>query len=170
MYDYNDMDQIIDGQIWLGNLMSAENIQALQNRGIFKVLTVMKGSNLKYDIEDGFIHKKIEVVDLGDQNIIQYFGECLNFIKGEERVLVHCSAGSSRAATIVIAYLMWAKKMTYDKAFEFVVDKRFIVCPNFGFREQLKMFEGLLISNNYDINRINFKAIIWNRALGTSYI
>ena len=169
MYVNNDMDPIIDGQIWLGNLAAAQNIQALQDRGIIKVLTVMNGSNLKYNIEDGFIHKKVEVVDLGDQNIIQYFGECLNFIEGEERVLVHCSAGASRSATIVIAYLMWAKRMTYEKASEFVRNKRYVVCPNFGFREQLKLFERLLIANNYDIYRINFKAIRWNRSLGTSY-
>ena len=169
MYVNNDMDPIIDGQIWLGNLAAAQNIQALQDRGIIKVLTVMNGSNLKYNIEDGFIHKKVEVVDLGDQNIIQYFGECLNFIEGEERVLVHCSAGASRSATIVIAYLMWAKRMRYEKASEGVRNKRYVVCPNFGFREQLKLFERLLIANNYDIYRINFKAIRWNRSLGTSY-
>ena len=169
MYDYNDMDEIIQGKIWLGNLMSAENIQALQDRGIIKVLTVMNGSNLKYDLEDGFIQKKVEVADFSEQNIIQYFGECLNFIEGDERVLVHCAAGASRSATIVIAYLMWANKMNYDKASQFVRDKRFIVSPNFGFREQLKMFEKLLIENDYDINRINFKEIKWNPPADLSY-
>ena len=161
MYDYNDMDAIIEGQLWLGNLKSAKNTQALNDRGIIKVLTVMDHSNLKYELEDGIIHKKVEVVDLGEQNIIQYFGECLNFINGEERVLVHCAAGSSRSGAIVIAYLMWAKRMKYDEASQFVRDKRYIVCPNFGFRDQLKMFEKLLIENDYDINRINFKGIKW---------
>ena len=161
MFAFNDMDEIIEGQVWLGNLISAENRQALKERGIIKVLTVMNDSNLKYDLEDGFIQKKVEVVDFGAQNIIQYFGECLNFMKGEERVLVHCAAGASRSATIVIAYLMWKYKMKYDKASQLVRDKRFVTCPNSGFIQQLKMFEKLLIENDYDINRINFKAIKW---------
>ena len=161
MFDFNYMDEIIGGKLWLGNLISAENIQDLKDKGITKILTVMNGSNLKYDIEEGFFHKKVEVDDFYDQNIIKYFGECLNFINGEEKVLVHCAAGASRSATIVIAYIMLTKKMKYDDASQLVRDKRFIICPNFGFREQLKMFEKLLIENDYDIFRINFKEINW---------
>ena len=83
-------------------------------------------------------------------------------MKGEEKILVHCRAGASRSATIVIAYLMWTKKMEYGKALQFVKDKRFIVFPNDGFREQLKMFEKLLKENDYDIEKINFKEIKWS--------
>ena len=68
-------------------------------------------------------------------------------------------AGASRSATIVIAYLMWTQKMDYEKAFQFVKDKRYIVYPNFGFRKQLQQFEKLLKENDYDIDKINFKEI-----------
>ena len=95
------------------------------------------------------------------QNIIKYFGECLNFIKGEDKILVHCVAGSSRSATIVIAYIMWSKKMTYSKAFNFVKNKRSIIYPNTGFIEQLKLFEKELIKNDYDIDKIKFDEIKW---------
>ena len=169
MFSFNDMDEILPGKLWLGNDISAQNIQALKDKGITKVLTVMKESNLKYDIEDGFIHRKVEVVDFYKQNIIQFFGECLNFIQGEEKVLVHCAAGASRSATIVIAYIMWANKMIYDEASQLVRDKRFIVCPNFGFREQLKLFETLLIENDYDLYKINFKEIKWEPPKDFSY-
>ena len=70
-------------------------------------------------------------------------------------------AGASRSATIVIAYLMWTKKMKYQEALDFVKKKRFIVFPTYGFREQLKMFEKLLIENDYDIDKINFNDIKW---------
>ena len=69
-------------------------------------------------------------------------------------------AGASRSATIVIAYLMWAKKMSFNDAFNFVKGKRLII-PNLGFKQQLEMFEKLLIDNNYDIDKINFKEIKW---------
>ena len=107
------------------------------------------------------IHKYVEISDFDFKNIIQYFGECLNFIKGEEKVFVHCMAGASRSATIVIAYLMWIKKMKFDEALNFVISKRPIVDPNDGFREQLKIFEKLLEKNNYDIDKINFSEIKW---------
>ena len=118
---------------------------------IYKIMRLEEGKDYETEIRD-----------FEDQNIIQYFGECLKFMKGEEKILVHCRAGASRSATIVIAYLMWTKKMEYGKALQFVKDKRFIVFPNDGFREQLKMFEKLLKENDYDIEKINFKEIKWS--------
>ena len=44
----------------------------------------------------------------------------LNFIKGDDNILLHCAAGASRSATIVIAYLMWKNKMKFDDALKFV--------------------------------------------------
>ena len=70
--------------------------------------------------------------------------------------------GQSRSATIVIAYLMWKKKMNYDEAFTFVNNIRKIF-PHEGFIEQLKLFGKLLEKNDYDINKINFKEINWKR-------
>ena len=71
-------------------------------------------------------------------------------------------AGASRSATIVIAYLMWTKKMKFIDALNYTQSKRNIVDPNLGFKEQLKMFEKLLVDNNYDIEKINFKEIKWD--------
>ncbi len=85
----------------------------------------------------------------------------MNFIKGEEKVFVHCAAGESRSATIVIAYLMWNKKMTFDKAYNLVKEKRPRIYPNFGFRQQLQMFEKLLLENGFNISNIYFRSIKW---------
>ena len=156
---FNDMDEIVDN-IWLGNYIAAKDKDLLKKQGIKKVLTVMDDYGPIYENNE-FIHKKFLVDDINSQNIIQYFGECLNFIKGEEKVLVHCMAGASRSATIVIAFLMWAKKMKFDEALKLTMSKRSIVYPNFGFLDQLKKFEKLLIDNEYDIGKINFKEIKW---------
>ena len=111
--------------------------------------------------EHGFYQKIINIMDYDSENIIQYFGECLNFIKGPEKVFVHCAAGESRSATIVIAYLMWQKKLTFDKAYNFVKQKRSRIYPNFGFRQQLQMFEKLLFENGFNIINIYFRSIKW---------
>ena len=156
--NYRDLDEIED-KLWLGNSISAGNTNDLKEKGITKILTLMDEPPKNKD--DGFKRKTIEIMDISNENIIQYFGECLNFIKGDEKILVHCAAGASRSATVVIAYLMWKNKMKFEDAMKFVQKKRPIIYPNFGFKEQLKMFEKLLIENNYDINKINFKEIKW---------
>ena len=59
----------------------------------------------------------------------------------ENRVLVHCLAGMSRSATIVIAYLIATTPMTAGEATEFVRSKRRIIRPNYGFTKQLEQYE-----------------------------
>ena len=156
---YNYLDQIIDN-IYLGNLLAAKDIEGLKKKGIKKILSVMDEEAPKYEKSD-FIHKKVNVEDYNGQNIIQYFGECLNFMKGEEKILVHCMAGASRSATIVIAYLMWTKKMNDTDAFKFIQKKRATVNPNKGFKDQLKKFGKLLYCKNYNIDKIDFKGFKW---------
>ena len=159
MEHYSDMNEIIDN-LYLGNFFAAKDAEYLKKIGIEKVLTVMDDGRPRYREKD-FVHKIFSVDDYSGENIIQYFGECLKFIKGDQKTLVHCMAGASRSATIVIAYLMWTLKMKFLDALEYTTKKRPIVYPNCGFKEQLKMFEKLLIDNDYDIDKIDFKEIKW---------
>ena len=154
------MDQITP-EVYLGNSSSATNISTLKNLGINKVLSIMDCGSPKYNDEDNITHKTISAADICSQNIIKYFGECLNFIKGKEKVLVHCMAGASRSASVVIAYLMWNNKMTFHHALNFVKEKRFVIYPNAGFKEQLQLFEKELVKNDYDIDKIKFEEIKW---------
>ena len=157
-----DIDEIEEGKLWLGSF-DPENVKVLKEKGIKKILTIMDGdpSKISYK-EHGFNQKIIDIMDFSYENIIQYFGECLNFLEGEEKVFVHCAVGLSRSPTIVIAYIMWKNKMTFDRAYIFVKLKRPEISPNYGFQTQLKMFEKLLFENDFNINNIDFKSIKWN--------
>ena len=153
----SEMDQITE-KIWLGNYDASRNKNNIKKQGITKILSIMDYAP-QFDIEDNVIQKIIEVIDSPTFNIIQYFGECLNFMEGNEKILVNCMIGSSRSATIVIAYIMWKQKMKYEDAFNFVKSKRKIINPNYGFKEQLRIFEDLLIKNDYDLNKIDFNSL-----------
>ena len=151
MFELNHpMDEIIEN-LYLGDLESSEDVNKLKELGIKKVLSILDGFWPKYNESDNIIHKTLMVHDYEQENIIKYFGECLNFIKGNEKILVHCAAGASRSATVVIAYLMWNKKMPYEDALKFTQGKRKIVWPNPGFKDQLKLFEKELLEKNYII-------------------
>ena len=61
-----------------------------------------------------------------------------------ERCLVHCAAGVSRSATIVLAYLMKYHHHTLRDAFLFLMEKRPQIWPNEGFLLQLLRYESEL--------------------------
>ena len=57
------------------------------------------------------------------------------------KVLVHCHAGISRSATVVMAYLMRKKQQPFREVWAQVKSKRRLVNPNDGFLEQLKIWD-----------------------------
>ncbi|KAJ1547520.1 hypothetical protein HK096_002550 [Nowakowskiella sp. JEL0078] len=69
-----------------------------------------------------------------------------------KRILVHCHAGVSRSATIILAFLMIKKQMSLYEAWNFVFVRRPIIRPNEGFAEELrKLDEELKVLNEKDI-------------------
>lgn len=49
-------------------------------------------------------------------------------------MLVHCSQGVSRSATIAIAYCMWKLALPYDDVFDNAKKIRHVISPNYGFQ------------------------------------
>eukprot|EP01017_Pseudomicrothorax_dubius_P026315 TRINITY_DN2926_c0_g1_i6.p1 TRINITY_DN2926_c0_g1~~TRINITY_DN2926_c0_g1_i6.p1 ORF type:complete len:110 (+),score=16.36 TRINITY_DN2926_c0_g1_i6:398-727(+) len=88
---------------------------------------------------------KHNAIDIPSQDLKSKFNESIEFINlarsRGENVLVHCYAGISRSATIVIAYLLREYKYRLEEALAYVVAKRSIVKPNDGFYYQLVEFE-----------------------------
>jgi len=64
-------------------------------------------------------------------NIIDKGGACF----------VHCKGGMSRSASIVIAYLMKHRGLSFDVATQVTRHGRPNIDPNFGFRRELQKFE-----------------------------
>lgn len=83
----------------------------------------------------------------------QHFEECIKFIEENlalgRNVLVHCHAGVSRSATIVIAYLMAKYNMFANEATDFLKSKRECIQPNDRFLQNLKDFQKEVAKGKY---------------------
>ncbi|MCP9257580.1 hypothetical protein DINM_000740 [Dirofilaria immitis] len=79
--------------------------------------------DLKPDLQMANVAKGI-YLDLPWTNLEQHFDKCHEFmeeaVQSGGNVLVHCNAGVSRSATIVLSYIMRYNKMTLREALEHV--------------------------------------------------
>lgn len=89
---------------------------------------------------------RVPLEDDPNANILPYLDTAVdriqeNIVSRNYHVLVHCVAGVSRSAAIVIAYLMKFKKMTLRDAFNYCYNLRPVIRPNNGFMMQLINYE-----------------------------
>ncbi|KAK3739731.1 hypothetical protein QZH41_016178, partial [Actinostola sp. cb2023] len=136
------MSEITENHLYLGSLRIAMEEKQLQERGITDIINVSMEER-KYKIPVKCMIIKIN--DTCDSNISLYFDivadKIENVRKERGKVLVHCMAGVSRSATLVIAYLMKYHKMTMKDSYELVKKKRPIISPNPGFWNHLMDYE-----------------------------
>lgn len=121
-------------------ISSSENVVLAMGEtisGAARPLTVPPIEYLQFSLEDEY-----------DQQISHCFDLAHDFINNSKgNVLIHCHAGVSRSATIVVSYLMKHKGMTFEEARNFAKSKRRCVCPNPGFVKQLQDYQRQLEEN-----------------------
>ncbi|CAF4540268.1 unnamed protein product [Rotaria sp. Silwood1] len=132
--------------LYLGSLKDRTNSALMVKNKVKRILCVI-------DIPDIIVDKEeykpthilnIPAADAQEQDLAQYFEKCIEFIHQarieHENILVHCQAGVSRSATIVLAYVMTIGDYDVEKALQIVKGARGYIHPNPGFLSQLKRY------------------------------
>jgi protein-tyrosine phosphatase len=150
---FNSINQIVP-HLYISNWETSNNPTELRNNNIKAVLTIETERKPK-DILNFYKNNEIDFMflycfDYHNQDIERYFDISFNFIdkhiKKGENVLVHCRAGISRSATLILHYMI--RKYYENDGFDCpncVVQKmlshaqhqRQIINPNIGFKHQL---------------------------------
>lgn len=137
-------NEIIEGRIFLGSEASAANRAFLDAHEITAVLVCGSGLGLFYANEPGNVIKyhQLPIEDTIHQPLLPFLPASMKFIScslAEGRnVLIHCHAGVSRSASVMIAWIMLNQQLPFDQALEVVYSKRPVVAPNGRFRSELE--------------------------------
>jgi protein-tyrosine phosphatase len=152
MIDYS----LIKNGIFIGNYKAVigdfktKELDILESRNIKIVISALTDEEYEdYMIEEGDFPNsewhRLVIDDDRNENISQYFSKVHKIISeadvDNKNVIVHCAAGISRSATLVLAYLMIENKWEYEEAYLFLKSKRPIIEPNVGFITQLRDLE-----------------------------
>jgi hypothetical protein len=142
-----DYNEIIKDFLYISSYKTASTVMDLKNLKITNIINCsgdlcenLSPSSSLLNID----YLTLNVKDNVSENIECLFFKCIDYINEVKekngRVLIHCYKGVSRSVSLVIAYLIYLNKWTYDEAFDFVQSKRSIANPNIGFYLQLKTF------------------------------
>lgn len=144
----------ITDRLFVGDLASASNNDAMKEQGITHIVSVFNGTFEIFPNE--FKFKAIHINDDPWVDIGKHFDESNTFIEDAlstpgSKVMIHCQRGVSRSVTLMMAYLLLkmnqSKQIPQDEVVKVIADvlsqikeHRSIAEPNAGFLESLRVF------------------------------
>lgn len=134
-----ECSRILD-HIYLGSDTIAKSREILRQNGITHVLNCVGFVCPEY-FKDELVYKTLWLQDCPSEDITSILYDVFDYFEDVReqggRVLVHCCQGVSRSTSLVIAYLMWKERQSFDDAFQHVKAARGVANPNVGFACQL---------------------------------
>ena len=134
----------INDFLYLGGVSDIKEAAFVENQISHVVNMAEELYNFKYPVEGLSVHRA-NIKDSPDENILLCMDTCLNFIHNARQegghIFVHCLAGSSRSASVVIAYLIKYSDLSLKEAYHHACQCRDNVYPNAGFWNSLIEFE-----------------------------
>lgn len=129
--------------IYLGNANVAYTPEILKKYNIQAIVQALPISIPNNGIDEYLV---IPINDHPSENLLSHIPSFFEFMKKNKNknILIHCMAGISRSASLVIAWLMYKFNFNYETSHKYVLSKRSIINPNPGFVEQLKKLENEL--------------------------
>ncbi|BDA50988.1 Protein-tyrosine-phosphatase MKP1 [Coccomyxa sp. Obi] len=131
--------EVADG-IFLGSDVVARNRETLRAAGVTHVINCVGFLYPAY-FKDELTYLVLYLQDTPAEDITSVLYDVFDFIEAARssggHVLLHCSQGVSRSATLAIAYLMWKRSRPFDEVLTSVKAIRGVANPNIGFTCQL---------------------------------
>ncbi|RGB36093.1 protein-tyrosine phosphatase-like protein [Rhizophagus diaphanus] len=164
--------EVIEDFLYISDAVTAANSELLAENKISHIVNISPcinffgPSRIPYRISQKYPdwkpkYLRLYVSDDPKGKIEKFFESSNSFIheanQESGRVLIHCWAGVSRSATLVLAYLL-KQGLTYLDAYNYLKEKRPIIEPNPGFFFQL---------NNYEMELLKAQGIPINGTIGT---
>jgi protein-tyrosine phosphatase len=135
------ISSVLPGILYISSHEPAKDREQLRELEILHVVRLGQGEDFEfyYRTHEDIVYHDIYIDDSHDadltEELLDQATEFIHFSCGP--VLVHCFAGISRSASIVIAYLMRFRKMSMGEAWSYLIERHPRACPNIKFQDDL---------------------------------
>jgi protein-tyrosine phosphatase len=132
--------------VFISDMATANDSELLDSLAVTHIITL----NHQIPYPTRYEYYPINIDDAPNEDIFQYFDDTYEFIEQSQQslaggtgysCLVHCAAGVSRSASIVLAYIMRKLRIPLDTAIEELRRDRPCIEPNLGFLVQLRAYQ-----------------------------
>ncbi|KAF9043576.1 phosphatases II [Hymenopellis radicata] len=159
------ISEVIENQLYLGNMWEAQSTLLRQKHGITHVLSVcpdIEDMNdvllqLQPELSSSPRHLVISVKDSETADLMSHFPATFEFIDSAlttgGRVFVHCALGLSRSPTVIAAYLIRKRGLSVGDALALIRESREYIMPNAGFVHQLHEYSIKQLREEYSMQR-----------------
>lgn len=148
---FQNPTKIIDN-LYLGSAYNAASYYNLKENNIKLIINVTNSISEYYP--DEFEYLKYELYDNNNDSISNYLVNSYIQIKSFQKnnpngnILVHCFAGASRSASVILYYLILENRKkdpsyNIDNALDFLKEKRIVVNPTYKFVEEIKLITNI---------------------------
>ncbi|EIN10884.1 phosphotyrosine protein [Punctularia strigosozonata HHB-11173 SS5] len=145
MAPWKNVDPVIDGRLYVGNIQPAKSTRYLTEHRINYIVSVCTEPIPAEWPQSGVNHLRIPVEDLDYADLLIWLPTAVRFIhqalSNGGVVLVHSVQGLSRAPAVVAAYLMCTQRVNATTALDIVRRAREQIWVKAGLQEQLVLFE-----------------------------
>lgn len=137
----------IHDYLFLGSVKARHESIIRENdiRRVIRIVTKAQEERKPIPLPQGIKETVFYLSDEPSSNIIPLIEYAIPIINKaiveKENLLVHCEAGISRSASIIIGYLIREKNMSPKDALDYVEERRPCIWPNHGFWNQLENFK-----------------------------
>ena len=135
----------VDEDVHIGGYWAAADPRHVERQGFTHILKLFADDPTRAGWRHrhpGVKYLVIDAEDVPSYPLHRHFAECLRFIQGGIRsggqILVHCHAGVSRSATIVLLHLMINRGLSLPDAWAILKARRPVANPNPGFWARLE--------------------------------
>lgn len=136
------MSCICDNELFLSGYKYTDD--QLTDAGIRTVLNITRSVKLHRRPYPECVEatRKYGIRDSLKEDMLKHMDNIVGFMEDAEKpILVHCVAGVSRSATVVMCYLIKTRGFSLKEVFRYVLERRPCVRPNAAFLEQIFLYE-----------------------------